>query len=97
MGNQPINSACFLCGQDAICSKTDFGNRRFYKCSNPDCGEYEISGTAIDRLKHAEEFKKNAMQKAKACRDTDEILEIPVTSTQVVTASCRQTRAVTRI
>jgi len=89
MSNQSISDSCFLCEFDSTYRRTDFGNRRAYKCSNPDCGEYEITNSAMERLAGADEFKEKAMQKAKACRDTEKILEIVVSSNQEVTATIR--------
>jgi len=89
MSNQSFDDACFLCGQDSTYRHTDAANRRAYNCSNPDCGEYEISTRAMRRLENADDIKKEAMQKAKACRDTDMILVIEVSDDDALSIRCR--------
>ena len=93
MPSQEIEAQCFLCGSDAVYIETDYANRRFYSCTNPECGEYEISKTAMGKLEHAGEFKEKAMPKAKRCRDTDKILEIIVTGHNEVSASLKERSA----
>ena len=87
MNPTEYEARCFLCGHEAIYKETDYGNRRYYSCSNPICGEYEISRTAMHRLENAEEFKEEAIPKANKCRDTEEILEIIATSPTEITAT----------
>ena len=89
MSNQEIEAKCFLCGHNAVYKKTDYANRRFYQCTNPNCGEYEISCTAMHRLENANEFKEIAILKANKCRDTDEILEITVKEDNKITATLK--------
>jgi hypothetical protein len=49
MAKNAIDTNCFLCGKPAVRTDTDAGNRKRYRCSNPDCGDYEISVTAMRR------------------------------------------------
>jgi len=93
MTSQELESECFLCGSDAVYRETDYANRRFYSCKNQECGEYEISRTAMKRLERNSEFKEKAMPKAKECRETDKILEIIVTAHNEVSASFKQRSA----
>ena len=80
---------CFLCGSSASYEETDYANRRFYRCPNDDCGEYEISLSAMTRLEHNSEFKQRAIPKAKSCKDTENILEIIVRSGDKISASVK--------
>jgi len=89
MTTEIVDPNCFLCGSDATSRDTDYGNRRFFVCSNEACGEYEISRSAMKRLEGNAQFKQKAMSKARACRDTDKILEIIVTSPQLVEATLK--------
>jgi hypothetical protein len=67
---------CFLCDSAAEYAETDCGNSRHYTCSNPGCGEYEISRTAMLLIATSKKFKSEAMARARECRDSDHILEI---------------------
>ena len=87
MSNQDIEAKCFLCGHNAVYNETDYANRRFYQCTNPSCGEYEISRTAMHRLKNSNEFKEIAIRKANKCLDTNEILEIIVDKNNRITTT----------
>jgi hypothetical protein len=53
MVKETIATTCFLCGSQSRCTDTDSGNRKFYQCSNEDCGDYEISRTVIRRMEDA--------------------------------------------
>ena len=87
--SKKTKDSCFLCGFEALCEETDYSNRRFYICSNPICGEYEVSLIAMKRLQDAAEFKEKAIAKAHACVDTDNILEIATSSEKSVTAKLK--------
>lgn len=85
MSNQSTAGACFLCEGDSRYKETDYGSRRAYNCSNPDCGDYQISYAAMERLKQDDvEFKKNAMRMANECVGTDQVPEISVSYDQSV-------------
>ena len=72
---------CFLCGFSARCRDTDHGNRRYFRCTNPKCGEYEIFHTAMGRLDTSPDFKTHASQAASQVRDRDKIYEITFDTT----------------
>lgn len=76
MPEKVFNEACFLCGIDARWQWSDFENRRHYLCTNPACGEYEISRFAMDRIANNAEFKHRASAMASKITDSNEILEI---------------------
>lgn len=78
MAQNQIHTTCFLCGQPATCGDTDFGNRKFYQCSAADCGDYEISVTALRRLENATSHKEQLKQLAHGYRGTDKLVEIVV-------------------
>jgi hypothetical protein len=80
MSAESITTSCFLCGSESSCRDTDAGNRKFYQCSNQDCGDYEISRTAMKRMEQSPGHKQQAMRQAKAYRGTDDTLEIFVDS-----------------
>lgn len=42
-----MTTNCFLCGASAELHAGDFGNCLLYSCFSPDCGDYEISSTAM--------------------------------------------------
>lgn len=67
---------CFLCGAIARCRETDRGNRRYFRCTNPNCGEYEISHTAMGRLDTSADFKTHASETVSKLRDPEKIYEI---------------------
>ena len=87
--NQKNQDSCFLCGHDAVYEETDYSSRRFYQCSNPACGEYEISIIAMKRLQGASEFKEKAITKANKCVGTENILEITTSSESSVSAKLK--------
>ncbi|MEW6168718.1 MAG: hypothetical protein AB1651_13620 [Pseudomonadota bacterium] len=76
MSSLGTEESCYLCGNPARVVNTDYANRRWYTCSADDCGEYEISRRAMRHLEQASELKQRLKAKARACVDTDEILEI---------------------
>jgi ssDNA-binding Zn-finger/Zn-ribbon topoisomerase 1 len=78
MSKETITTTCFLCGSESLCTETDHGNRKFYQCSNEDCGDYEISRTAMSRMKDAPVHKQQAMEQAHMYRGTVKIVEIIV-------------------
>jgi predicted RNA-binding Zn-ribbon protein involved in translation (DUF1610 family) len=78
MGANSVAANCFLCGAEAICTDTDAGNRKFFQCTNPECGDYEISRTAMRRMEDAPTHKQQAMRQAHMYRGTDKFVEIIV-------------------
>ena len=85
MENQSTVGTCFLCGSGSSYKKIDYRSRRAYTCSNPNCGHYQISHAAMERLKGANiEFKKNAMRMANKCVGTNQVPEISVSGDQSV-------------
>lgn len=79
MAKNAINTSCFLlCGLPAVCTDTDAGNRKLYRCSNPDCGEYEISVTAMRRLANSAGQKEDLMQLVHSYRGADKLVEVIV-------------------
>jgi ssDNA-binding Zn-finger/Zn-ribbon topoisomerase 1 len=78
MAKNEIDMTCFLCGKPTVCTETDAGNRSFYRCSNPECGEYEISVAAMRRVESATGHKEQLMQYVCAYRDTDKFVEVIV-------------------
>lgn len=85
MSANSVLTTCFLCGAEATCTDTDAGNRKFYQCTNPQCGDYEISRAAMRRMENVTAHKQQAMEQARMCRGTDKFLEIIVgTDSEVV-------------
>jgi hypothetical protein len=78
MSTKIIKPKCFLCGSEAICTDTHGGNRKFYQCNNEDCGDYEISRTAMRLMEGALAHKQQAMKQVHAYRGTDKIVEFVV-------------------
>ena len=83
MSNIKFSESCYLCNSDSNYTKTDNENRRHYLCSNENCGEYEISLSAMDRLIHNNDFKSQLLPLAKRCKGTDGLLEISVSGTAI--------------
>lgn len=71
-------SHCFLCGAEARSTDTDAGNRKFFLCTNPQCGDYEISTRAMRRMEDNHSHKQVAMVEAHAHRGSDLVVEICV-------------------
>lgn len=92
MGTELFETHCFLCGASALCRDTDYGNRRYFRCTNPKCGEYEISHTAMGRLDTSPDFKTHASEAASRVQDRAKIYEITFDST----ASCVNCQVVAR-
>jgi len=69
-------SQCFLCGSEAICVNTDFGKRKFYQCSNEECGDYEISLNAMHKMENAPSQKQQVMRQVRMYRGTDKMIEV---------------------
>ena len=80
MSNQSYQMPCIFCESSAIVKKTDYENRSWFKCSALDCGEYEISRSAIRLLGLNVETKKKLKEQAHVCVGTDKILEVIVSS-----------------
>jgi hypothetical protein len=78
MAKNAIDTNCFLCGKPAARADTDAGNRKLYRCSNPDCGDYEISVTAMRRLENSVGHKEDLMQLVRSHSGTDKLVEIIV-------------------
>lgn len=38
-----ISTTCWICQSDASSTDIDHSNRKFYQCTAPDCGDYDIS------------------------------------------------------
>jgi hypothetical protein len=76
MGSEIFETHCFLCGSSARGRDTDQGKRRQFWCTNPKCGEYEISHAAMGRLDTSPDFKSHASEAASRVRDPDKIYEI---------------------
>lgn len=86
-----MNSAehsCILCGSDAAVSETDQGNRKYVQCSNPDCGNYEISRAAEKDVAENEHVRQRLSAKARSCRSGGEILRIAVGDDGNLMAAC---------
>lgn len=74
---------CFLCGADAVCTKTDGENRRFFRC--PKCTDYEISVTAMSEHANDHFFKSFASKEAARVTDPTKIYEIVHGQSGIVT------------
>ena len=81
MSTELFETHCFLCSAPARCRDTDRGSRRYFRCTNPTCGEYEISHTAMGRLDTSPDFKTHASHAASQVHDRDRIYEITFDST----------------
>lgn len=81
MGTELFETHCFLCGASARCRDTNYGNRLHFHCTNPKCGEYEISHTAMGRLDTSPDFKTHASEAASRVQDRDKIYEVTFDST----------------
>jgi hypothetical protein len=92
MGTGIFETHCFLCGASARGRETDHGNRRQFWCTNPKCGEYEISHTAMGRLDTSPDFKARASDAASRVHDRDKIYEVTFDSK----AGCVNGEVVTR-
>lgn len=78
MAKNTIDTDCFLCGKPAVRTDTDAGNRKVYRCSNLDCGDYEISVTAMRRLENSAGHKEDLMRLVRSQSGTDKLVEIIV-------------------
>ena len=78
MSGNSVTTTCFLCGAEAACTDTDAGNRTFYQCTNPQCGDYEISRAAMRRMENAPAHKQQAIDQVHMYRGTDKFVEIVV-------------------
>ena len=78
MANNAIDTDCFLCWKPARCTDTDAGNRKFYRCSNSVCGDFEISVAAIRRLQNSAGHKEDLMQLVRSHSGMDKLVEIVV-------------------
>jgi hypothetical protein len=92
MSTETFQTHCFLCGAVARCRETDHGNRRYFRCTSPKCGEYEISHTAMGRLDTSADFKTHASETVSKLRDPEQIYEIVFDSA----TGCVSERVVTR-
>ena len=86
MAKNTIDTNCFLCGKPAVCTDTDAGNRKLYRCSNVNCGDYEISMTAMRRLENSAGHKEDLMQLVRSYSGTGKLVEIIVGSDNQVVA-----------
>jgi hypothetical protein len=78
VNNNQFSDSCYLCHSDSNYMKTDHENKRHYLCSNENCGEYEISLSAMENLIDNNDFKSQLLPLAKRCKGTDRLLEITV-------------------
>jgi hypothetical protein len=76
MSTETFQTHCFLCGAVARCRETDRGKRRYFRCTSPACGEYEISHTAMGRLDTSADFKTHASQTISQLGDPEKVYEI---------------------
>jgi hypothetical protein len=68
---------CFLCDAPAECHKKDAENYRLFLCTNPKCGEYELSIEAMRRIKNGVVFDKaQASAEANKVKSSEKILRI---------------------
>lgn len=86
MAKNAIDTNCFLCGKPAVCTDTDHGNRKLYRCSNPNCGDYEISVTAMRRLENSAGHKEDLIQLVHSYNGSDKFAEVIVGPDNQVTA-----------
>jgi ssDNA-binding Zn-finger/Zn-ribbon topoisomerase 1 len=83
------DTTCFLCGSPAVATDTDRGNRKLYRCSNSDCGDYEISRTAMRRLENSAGHKADLVERVHSYRGSGKLLEIIVGPDNQVIAQSR--------
>jgi hypothetical protein len=79
--------SCFLCGEPAHSTPIDQGSRTYFECSSPECGDYEISWSAMERLSRNERFKLRAKQEANSCRGEGAYFEITVSGASEITGT----------
>lgn len=68
-----MESKCWICESDSTYTEMDSANRRYYRCSNPECGEYDISRISRERKANDSQFKAQLMILANKCKDSDKI------------------------
>jgi hypothetical protein len=78
MTQKSFTTTCFFCDAESTCTDTDAGNRKFFQCTNPQCGDYEISLRAMRRMEDAPTHKRQAMEQAQMYRGTDKFVEFVV-------------------
>ncbi|MCG7552088.1 hypothetical protein [Pseudoalteromonas sp. Of11M-6] len=75
-----IKEKCLLCSEPSTYVETDHGNRRHYICSGVECGEYEVSLSAIKRVSQNEVSKMDLTHLTKEAKSKGLLLEIIVGS-----------------
>jgi len=81
-------TTCLLCGNPAQCATVDEGNRTYCECSNPRCGNYEVSRAAQKEIEGRDSMREELSEKAVQCKRSGEILRVAVGSDGNLMAAC---------
>lgn len=76
MPNHFVYTQCILCGATATMSQTDRNNAEYYKCSSPQCGDYEISRKARASMEQSTRRRSLLSAEAAQARDAGKVLRI---------------------
>lgn len=74
------DGTCPFCGADAKTTAIDGGNRDVFLCTNPECGDSEITSIAMARIKDSSSLCTKYMEKANSCKAKNKVLEVTVTN-----------------
>jgi len=75
MSPQFNNGTCPFCGAEAQTTEIDGGNRDVFLCSNPECGDSEITSIAVARIKDSSGLCAKYQKKANSCKAKNRVLE----------------------
>jgi len=86
------DSSCPFCGVSAQTTKISHGDRDVFLCSNSECGDSEISRTAMKRIKDSFDIRSEYQGKVKLCKADNKVLEITVSSNNELQSACIERR-----
>lgn len=88
MSNTFTQVSCMLCGGEARTKETDHGNSSIFLCSNPECGDTNITYSIQEKLKYNTDLKTLLKNEAKKCKLEDGILEVGTDSNKNIHSNC---------
>jgi hypothetical protein len=81
------NAPCVLCNAPARTEETDHGNRTYFACTNPRCGDYEISKRAARDLEDNADRKEALCERVSGANQQGQVVEIFIAADGALQAS----------
>tara|TARA_R110001583_G_scaffold190814_1_gene355369 strand:- start:1784 stop:2068 length:285 start_codon:yes stop_codon:yes gene_type:complete len=84
VSSNAINTKCWICAERATFIEMDHANRKYYQCSAPDCGDFDISWRAEESKSDSHTFKEHLKSLANKHRGSDKVPLVTIGSDQNV-------------